>query len=291
MKALLIACAAAALATPALSADLLAPTGRWSAYSAGPAATPPMGWSSWNAFGTNIDETNIFGSAQRIVDSGLAAKGYRYINIDDGWAAKRRASDGHLIIRADRFPSSRVGGNKPTFKPLTDRLNAKGLKAGIYSDLGRNTCSEAYSTTQDDLPKGSIAEREVGLYGHIDQDIALYFRDWGFDFIKVDGCGLRDYGPASERVRSGRFGALGPILDSGSVSRTDIPAIQDLFRHINLTLKADNPDGDYLLSLCIWGAANVRAWGKDYGAISRTSDDIAPAWGRLLVNYDSVVTR
>lgn len=291
MKALLIACAAAALATPALSADLLAPTGRWSAYSAGPAATPPMGWSSWNAFGTNIDETNILGSAQRIVDSGLAAKGYRYINIDDGWAAKRRASDGHLIIRADRFPSSRADGNTPTFKPFTDRLHAMGLKAGIYSDLGRNTCSEAYSTTQDDLPKGSVAEREVGLYGHIDQDIALYFRDWGFDFIKVDGCGLRDYGPTSERVRSGRFRALGPILDSGSVSRTDIPAIQDLFRHINLALKADNPDGDYLLSLCIWGAANVRAWGKDYGAISRTSDDIAPAWGRLLVNYDSVITR
>ncbi|PZQ36941.1 MAG: alpha-galactosidase, partial [Phenylobacterium zucineum] len=45
------------------------------------------------------------------------------------------------------------------------------------------------------------------------------------------------------------------------------------------------------LSLCVWGAANVRAWGKDYGGISRTSDDISPAWGRLLVNYDTTVTR
>jgi len=293
MKALSIFCAVAALAAPALAApiDGLAPTGRWSAYTAGPAATPPMGWSSWNAFATDIDEAKILGSAQKIVDSGLAAKGYRYINIDDGWASKRRASDGHMIIRADRFPSSRAGGDTPTFKPFTDRLHAMGLKAGIYSDLGRNTCSQAYSPTQDDLPKGNVAEREVGLYGHIDQDIALYFEDWGFDFIKVDGCGLRDYGPASARVRSGRFRALGPILDSGAVSRTDIPAIQGLFGHINAALKNDNPDGDYLLSLCVWGAANVRAWGKDYGAISRTSDDIAPAWGRLLVNYDSVVTR
>jgi hypothetical protein len=282
---------AAAQDAPAAPADPLAPTGRWSAYTAGRAATPPMGWSSWNAFATDIDEDKIIGSAQQIVDSGLAAKGYRYINIDDGWALKRRMPDGHMIIRADKFPSAGAGGDTPSFKPFTDRLHAMGLKAGIYSDLGRNTCSEAYSPTDTDLPKGNVLEREVGLYGRIDQDIALYFADWGFDFIKVDGCGLRDYGPESMRVRSGKFRPLGPILDSGAVTRTDIPAVQALFRQINIALARENPDGDYLLSLCVWGAANVRAWGKDYGGISRTSDDISPAWGRLLVNYDSTVTR
>jgi hypothetical protein len=199
--------------------------------------------------------------------------------------------DGRMIIRTDKFPSSRAGDDTPSFKPFTDRLHAMGLKAGIYSDLGRNTCSEAWSPTDDDLPRGNVLEREVGLYGRIDQDIALYFAKWGFDFIKVDGCGLRDYGPGSDRVRSGKFRALGPILDSGAVTRTDIPAVQALFRQINVALARENPDGDYLLSLCVWGAANVRAWGKDYGSISRTSDDISPAWGRLLVNYDTAVTR
>ncbi|WP_217636446.1 MULTISPECIES: hypothetical protein [unclassified Duganella] len=63
----------------AAATDPLAPTARWSAYSAGRAATLPMGWSSWNAFATDIDEAKILGSAQRIIDSGLAAKGYRYI--------------------------------------------------------------------------------------------------------------------------------------------------------------------------------------------------------------------
>ncbi|CAN5781983.1 hypothetical protein BH11PSE6_BH11PSE6_02880 [soil metagenome] len=294
MRKLLTAGLVAALSGSSLSAalaDPLAPTGRWSAYTAGRAATPPMGWSTWNAFATDIDEDKIIGSAQQIVDSGLAAKGYRYINIDDGWALKRRMPDGHMIIRADKFPSSRVGGDTPSFKPFTDRVHAMGLKAGIYSDLGRNTCSEAYSPTEEDLPKGNVLEREVGLYGRIDQDIALYFAKWGFDFIKVDSCGLRDYGPQSARVQSGKFRALGPILDSGAVTRTDIPAIQAFFRQINLALARENPDGDYLLSLCVWGAANVRAWGKDYGGISRTSDDISPAWGRLLVNYDTTVTR
>ena len=95
-------------AAHAQSADPLAPTGSWTAYVAGRAATPPMGWNSWNAFASAVDEEKVMGSAKRIVDSGLARKGYRYINLDDGWAAKRRLPDGHLMIRADKFPSTAV---------------------------------------------------------------------------------------------------------------------------------------------------------------------------------------
>ncbi len=279
-----------AMAGAQAAPDPLAPTARWSAYSAGRAATPPMGWSSWNAFGTDIDEAKILGSAQRILDSGLAASGYRYINIDDGWALRRQQPDGRLVIRPDRFPSA-VSGGVSSFRPFTDKLHAMGLKAGIYSDLGRNTCSQAYSGDDTDLPKGSVLEREVGLYGHIDQDIALFFSDWGFDFIKVDGCGLRAYGADSPKVRSGLHRALAPTLDLQSVSRSDIPAVQAEFTEINRALRRHNPDGDYLLSLCVWGAADVRAWGKNYGNISRTSDDITPAWARMLTNFDSAVRR
>jgi hypothetical protein len=270
--------------------DPLAPTAHWSAYTSGRASTPPMGWSSWNAFGTNIDEAKILGSAQRIVDSGLAAKGYRYINIDDGWALRRRMPDGHLIIRPDRFPSSVKGGTS-TFRPLTDKLHAMGLKAGIYSDLGRNTCSQAYGGDDPNLPKGSMFEREIGLYGHIDQDIALFFSDWGFDFIKVDGCGVRAYGATSPTVRSGQYRALPPVLNLESVALSNIPAVQAEFTHINAALQRNKPDGDFLLSLCIWGAADVRSWGKNFGNISRSSDDIRPSWPRLLSNFDSVSRR
>jgi len=285
----LMALSLAAVALHA-AADPLAPTAHWSAYTAGRAATPPMGWSSWNAFGTDIDEAKILGSAQRIVDSGLAKAGYRYINIDDGWWAKRQMPDGRLVIRADRFPSA-VQGGSTSFRPFTDKLHAMGLKAGIYSDLGRNTCSQAYSADDTDLPKGSVLEREVGLYGHIDQDLALYFSDWGFDFIKVDGCGLRAYGADSAKVRSGQYRALTPVLDLESVSRSNIPAVQAEFTQINAALRRNKPDGDFLLSLCVWGAADVRAWGKDFGNISRTSDDIRPAWARMLSNFDSAVRR
>jgi alpha-galactosidase len=277
----------------ALAGNPLAPTARWSAYTAGQANLPPMGWSTWNAFGTDISEAKILGSAQRIVDSGLARRGYRYINIDDGWALRRQVPDGRMVIRADRFPSSVRGvqGGATSFRPFTDKIHALGLKAGIYSDLGRNTCSQAYSTDAADLPKGSVLEREVGLYGHVDQDIALYFADWGFDFIKVDGCGLRAYGADSPKVRAGDYRALAPVLDLESVTRSDIPAVQAEFTQIGAALRRNNPDGDYLLSVCIWGAADVRSWAKNFGNLSRTSDDIAPAWGRLLTNFDSAVKR
>src|SRR5678816_4793390 len=223
MKRMTAAACAAVLTTTAYSqtADPLAPTGRWSAYTAGRAATPPMGWDSWNAFASAVDEEKVMGSAQRIVDSGLARKGYRYINLDDGWAAQRRESDGHLIVRADKFPSTATRNQKtPSFKPFTDKLHAMGLKAGIYSDMGRNTCAQAWSATDADLPKGSVAEREVGLHDHIEQDIELYFRAWGFDYLKVDGCGLRDFGPNSAKVKAGQARALTPIMDLGAISRT-----------------------------------------------------------------------
>jgi len=294
MKRVTTAFCAAILSCSAVaqSADPLAPTGRWTAYSTGRAATPPMGWNSWNAFAGTVDEEKVMGSAQRIIDSGLAAKGYRYINLDDGWMAKRRLSDGHLMLRTDKFPSTTTSNKEtPSFKPYTDKLHSMGFKAGIYSDMGRNTCTQAWAATDEDLPTGSVAEREVGLYDHVEQDISMYFGEWGFDYIKVDGCGLRDFGPNSPKVKAGQARALAPIMDLGAISRTDVAAVQTLFRRVGAAIERNRPDGDFIYSLCIWGAANVRAWAKDVGNTSRTSDDISPAWGRLLVNFDSAVHR
>src|SRR5689334_16685898 len=119
---------------PVLSAqaqgDPLAPTSRGIAYTEGRAKTPRMGGSSGNAFATDIDEDKILGSARALVDSGLARKGYRYVNIDDGWWLQRRTSDGQLVIRSARFPSTVRADDLPSFRPFTDRLHAMGLKAG-----------------------------------------------------------------------------------------------------------------------------------------------------------------
>lgn len=284
-----MASAAAAGAQPAT--DPLAATGRWSVYAHGNAPLPPMGWNSWNAFTSDIDEEKLMASAKVIVESGLAAKGYRYIDIDDGWWLQRRASDGRMLVRTSTFPSAATADGNTSFRPLTDRLHAMGLKAGIYSDIGRNSCGQVFTSTFPNQPEGSVAEREVGLYGHVDQDIALYFAEWGFDLIKVDACGIRGLPASDPRVRAGQYRALDPLIDVDSLGRTKVVAVRALYEEVGRALARHNADNDYVFSLCLWGSADSRAWSKAVGNMSRTSEDISPTWSRMLHNLDSVAHR
>jgi alpha-galactosidase len=271
--------------------DLVRPTGRWTHPERKQARTPPMGWSSWNAFRTELDEAKVIGAAQVLVDSGLAKLGYVYVNVDDGWWLKRRGRDGRLLVRTKIFPSAALPGGASSFRPFTDRLHAMGLKAGLYTDIGRNACSQAYDLHSPNLPEGTTAEREVGLYGHVDQDIALYFREWNFDYLKVDACGVNVYAPGSEVVTQNGYRPFVPLIDQTSVNRTDVTAVKALYMDVARTLDRYNLDGDYILALCAWGSADVRRWGKQAAHMWRTSGDITPNWSRMLHNFDSASTR
>ncbi|SDG77400.1 Alpha galactosidase A [Duganella sp. OV458] len=272
--------------------DPLAAAGRWEGNTTGGARTPPMGWNSWNAFRTEVDEGKVMGAAGVLVDSGMARLGYNHVNIDDGWWLKRRQSDGRLQIRTNIFPSAATGGAAgSSFKPFTDKLHAMGLKAGIYTDIGRNACSQAYDLHSPNLPQGTTAEREVGLDGHVTQDINLYFKEWGFDYIKIDACGLADFTPGSKLVKDQDYRALAPLIDRSAISRTDINAVRGRYEAVAAALKAARPANDYVLSICAWGMANVRSWGKDVGNLWRTSSDITPSWTSMLHNFDSAAKR
>jgi hypothetical protein len=286
--------AATGVISPALAQsqpDPLQPAGRWTLPERKTARTPPMGWNSWNAFRTEVDEEKVLGAAQKLVDSGLARLGYVYVNVDDGWWLKRRTSDGRLLIRTRIFPSAARKGGDSSFRPFTDRLHAMGLKAGLYSDIGRNACSQAYDLHSPNLPEGSTAEREVGLYGHVEQDVALFFREWGFDYLKVDACGINVYGADAPGVAQNGYRPFAPLIDQASINRTDVPAVKALYADVAGALDRANPDGDYVLSLCTWGSADVRRWGKQTGHLWRTSQDITPSWTRMLHNFDSASTR
>lgn len=139
---------------------------------------PLMGWSSWNTFGLEIDEAKIASVAEAMATNGLAAAGYRYVNIDDGFFVTHDKA-GRLTFHPTRFPRG--------MKPLVDRIHALGLKAGIYSDAGEDTCGSIWGGGD----KGGVrdAGRGAGLYGHDAADCKLHFVDTGFDFIKVDYCG------------------------------------------------------------------------------------------------------
>ena len=125
---------------------------------------PIMGWSSWNHFHINIDEKMIREQADAMISSGMYKAGYRFINIDDGYFGGRN-SDGNLLTDTKKFPSG--------MRALTDYIHARKLKAGIYSDAGKNTCGSKY----DNDPNGI----GVGMYGHVEQDCNLFFNDWKFD--------------------------------------------------------------------------------------------------------------
>ncbi|HHU44002.1 MAG: glycoside hydrolase family 27 protein [Bacillota bacterium] len=124
--------------------------------------TPPMGWSSWNAFRNNIDENLILQIAKAMKDKGLVQAGYKYLNLDDCWHSSSRDQNGELQGDLVRFPSG--------IKNLVNKLNRMGIKTGIYSSNGIFTC--------EDLP--------ASLYN--EEKDALTFAKWGIEYLKYDFC-------------------------------------------------------------------------------------------------------
>jgi len=125
------------------------------------AATPPMGWNSWNKFGCNVSEDLIRQMADAMVKSGMKDAGYQYVVIDDCWQVERDQS-GNIVADAKRFPAG--------IKALADYVHSRGLKFGIYSDAGSMTCA-----------------KRPGSLGHEYQD-ALQYAAWGVDYLKYDWC-------------------------------------------------------------------------------------------------------
>lgn len=123
---------------------------------------PAMGWNSWNAFGSGNTAALTRKMADKIVELGLDKLGYRYIVLDDGCYKSERI-DGKLSNEEVKFPEG--------FKALGDYIHDKGLKFGMYNDIGTNLCAGA----------------AVGTCGHEDVDAQCYI-DWGVDFLKVDNC-------------------------------------------------------------------------------------------------------
>lgn len=291
---LMAATACALVAAPSLAAagDDLAPSGRWTAPRQGAAATPPMGWNAWNAFRTEVDEDKVMGSAQALLDTGLAQRGYVYVNLDDGWWLKRRQTDGRLEIRTAIFPSAAAqAGQDSSFRPLVDRLHGMGLKAGIYTDIGRNACSQAWDLKSPNLPEGTTQEREVGLEGHVDQDIRLFFAEWGFDYLKVDACGIADFPPGAAVVAKQGYRGREPLIIRPTPAQDHSDEMRGLYAEVGRAIAKYAHDGDHVYSICTWGRGDVRAWGDKVGNAWRTSPDINAHWSAMLRSFDSVATR
>ena len=138
--------------------------------------TPAMGWSTWNLVQQHINETFIHEIADAMADNGYLDAGYEYLCVDDGWACGRDAS-GLILECKDSFPSGMAA--------LADYVHSRGLKFGIYTAWGDQTC-----------------QNRPGSYGFEEKDVRTYAK-WGVDYVKVDSCG--PVGPGSIFSRYERY--------------------------------------------------------------------------------------
>ena len=194
---------------------------------------PLMGWSSWNAYMVDISDSIITHQADLMVEKGLKEAGYRYVNIDDGFFGYRDER-GYMVPHPERFPKGSEG-----MRALVDHIHSLGLKAGIYSDAGDNTCGSSYNHDLNGLG--------AGLYGHDVVDAERYFNEWDFDFIKLDYCGGQNLKLDPEE----RYREIRRVIDSVAT------------RHIRI-------------NVCRWNFPGT--WVNGIGDSWRISADIRPVW-------------
>lgn len=201
------------------------------------AVKPPlMGWSSWNAYMVDISDSIIMHQADLIVKRGLKDAGYGNVNIDDGFFGYRDQR-GYMIPHPQRFP-----GGSAQMRSISDHIHSLGLKAGIYSDAGDNTCGSSYNKDLNGIG--------AGLWMHDVQDADQYFNNWNFDFIKIDYCG----GIHRRLEERDRYEEIRQVIDSVAG------------RHIDI-------------NVCRWDYPGT--WVEKIADSWRISEDIRPIWSSV----------
>lgn len=219
------------------------------------ALTPPMGWNSWNIWGTGLTGERVMAAARAMDESGLGDHGWAYVNLDDYWAMNNSPKNKN---RPDlRGPARDTGGKilpSPVFddmKKLTEFIHSYGFKAGLYSSPGPTTCGGC-----------------EGSYGHEAEDAATW-AEWGFDFVKYDWCSY-------DRIVADELGGR---------PWWDVPAWRDArgeskerpYRLMKECLLRQNRDIVY--SFCQYGIGRTEEWARDAGANCwRSWDDLKDTW-------------
>ena len=203
------------------------------------APTPPMGWNSWNHFAGKVTDADVRATADQMVSTGMRDAGYTYVNIDDTWQGKRDA-DGVLHAN-ERFPD---------MKALSAYVHSKGLKLGIYSSPGEQTCA-GYP----------------GSFGHEAQDAQTYAA-WGVDFLKYDLCSFGKQMNAERKAH--------PDAPEAAARSLMIAAYKKMGDALHATGRP------ILYSLCQYGFDDVWQWGPGVGAsMWRTTGDINDTYERM----------
>jgi len=167
----------------------------------GLALTPPMGWNSYDSFGSSVTESEVMSIAQAM-QTELKPFGYNAVVVDFLWFDPEQAIDanGRFLPSTSRFPSAT---GDQGFKPLADKIHALGFSFGIHimrgiprkavsakSPIANSTFTAAQAgNTNDPCPWDN---HMWGVHGDTDAGKAWYdsifaqYAGWGIDFVKVD---------------------------------------------------------------------------------------------------------
>ena len=192
------------------------------------ASTPPMGWNSWDSYGTTVREDQVKANADWMAEH-LAKYGWKYIVVDIQWYEPNAQGHdykpgapltideyGRLMPAVNRFPSSANGAG---FKPLADYVHSKGLKFGIHIMRGipRQAVEKNLPIKGTTFHDADVADKDSacrwnpdmwgvdttrpGSQAYYDSTAELY-ASWGVDFIKADDMGSHLYQPAEMKALS-----------------------------------------------------------------------------------------
>ena len=221
--------------------------------------TPPMGWNSWNIWGSQLTAEHVKGAVRAMEASGLGNHGWAYINLDDWWemnnseSGKRRPE----VVGPARDAQGRILSNPsfPDMKALTDYIHSFGYKAGLYSSPGPTTCGGC-----------------EGSYGHEMQDAARY-AEWGFDYLKYDWCSYA--GIFKKETGWGTWEDPARATPARPYPSTDAWARP--YRLMSRCLRAQNRD--IVHAFCQYGRGGTQHWGREAGGqVWRCWQDMKDSW-------------
>jgi len=249
-----------------------------SAISAQVAQTPPMGWNSYNSFGSAVHEDEVKANADYMAKN-LKQYGWQYVVVDFLWSYdnppgsnignpfQKQLQDGsyvpwltmdkwgRLMPQPNKFPSS-FGGKG--FKPLSDYVHALGLKFGIHVMRGiprqavwskspvmgtNGITADMIADTSSTCPwmnhMYGLDMTKPGAQEYLNSILKLY-ASWDVDFIKVDDIS-RPYHTAEIEGYAKAIQDCGrPIVLSISPGETPLAQADHVKQHANMWRMADD---------------------------------------------------
>ncbi|HEU5400943.1 MAG TPA: glycoside hydrolase family 27 protein [Terriglobales bacterium] len=231
------------------------------------APTPPMGWNSWDGYGTTIDEKEFRANADWFANN-LKPFGWKYVTIDMEWfvtnptaAGNSKQSKfqmdayGRYTPPASRFPSA---ANNAGFKPLATFAHSLGLKFGIHILQGipreaveKNLPIEGSPFHARDAANKSgtcpwnpdnydLDASKPAAQAYYDS-IARLYASWGVDFIKVDCIASRPYKGDEIRMLSTALQKTGrPIVLSLSPGAAPLDKVDEMRKYAQMWRISDD---------------------------------------------------